>query len=376
MKEIKILREKLVERILSKNTRNLKENETEQLVNFYGEKYDELVSHQDKNNLLNYDGQNQSLNNQRDEMVNELTYYNTFIEYYKRAHDVPSNTEFFTDLKELNMNTFGEDIDIKMCIKDSDSKPVIDYVDDNNFNDSIEALREELDKKNNEIKVAQNYQPDYPDINKNDYEDVKKQNYDYDLDIKDDYKYKIEESPKDDGKKEIVLETNRKLTDSVRNLEKQKKELADRLAVLGRQSERKSQTRLSANRTSQMPPRDYKNEGFYQILRKKDEQITDIQMKINRLEKEKKRQNDDSVDKDLLISKNKTERAERKSKYRSRSIISKNDYREKAKVSDAPLRRNKYDNSGTDFVGQMRNNIDRLLNKSNARQTPRLNYNY
>lgn len=343
--------------MLETNIYNLKNREIEQLVQFYTDNHKKVDTHPDKRDLLNNEFNDIALERQREDVLNELLYYQAFIEAYNNAYDVNSSKKFYIELRNLNKNFFSNYINVDPCI--AEKSPPVNLYQDNNSIDNFNGMRSNF----SEVK------PKAPVIERNFY-------YDEDLEISKDNEYKetvpafdpyeynrqlMEKERLDKMKSE-----NDKLAQALYDLERQKEQLSRKVKDLEGQSNR-SQLKTSHIRATSAQNKDYKNEGFQQVLRSKEEQIQTLQLKVSQLEKEHQRIADHEVVEDIGSYRTPCDNRSRIRSKVNNSYLKTNDRATDPYVYSGK----KYDNTGSEFVDQMYNNINKLLNKSNHRSVVR-----
>lgn len=138
----------MTDKLLDADVHQLKTFEIQQLMDLYNDTHIKVDSHQDKNNLLNNDFTDPVLEKQREDLLNELLYYQAFKKAYNEANNIQSSKEFYTEIKDLNKNFFNKDINITQCIKDKPN-PVINTNTYNNVpNDSRQYFNDGLPTNN------------------------------------------------------------------------------------------------------------------------------------------------------------------------------------------------------------------------------------
>lgn len=325
---------------------------------FYTDSYNKVENHPDKQELINNKFTDFAIEKQREEVLNELLYYQAFIEAYNKAKDVNTSKAFYIELRDLNKNIFNNPININDCI--AEPKPQSNFY--NHQNVSLEKLKFDHDKKSKEIKVMQPvierkfyYDDSENDKNKKEIKEIKPV-----IDPNKEKRHQVESK-----QVEKIKNENKRLAKSLYTLEEQKRRLEEKVKDLEQQTNR-SQFKNGNIRPSSSLNKDYKNEGFQQVLRSKEEQLQMLQMKIDGLEKE----NQKIAEKDIAHEPSSYRTPITKSKVRSKIL---NSYlKTSEKVNEPPMYSGrKYDNTGSEFVDQMYNNINKLLDKSSYKQMTR-----
>lgn len=133
-----MVRTRITDKLLDADVYDLKTFEIQQLVNLYDDTYAKVDKHQDKNNTLNNDFTEPALERQREDLLNELLYYQAFKEAFNKANDPMSGREFYSEIKNLNKNFFNQDLTIEPCIREkarpSNDAPDYDHIMNNSLN--------------------------------------------------------------------------------------------------------------------------------------------------------------------------------------------------------------------------------------------------
>lgn len=395
--DTRVAREKLTAKLLQNKASSFKTWEVEEQLAAYWDAYNKLDRHPDKKTLVNDVASDPKLDAIKDDLLNELLYYQSFYDAYSKAEDLESNKNFYIELKKLNKNFFNKNIDIESCII-TDVKPAYVYEPDDINDNPKKSNKIIYGKDNNDIKersIENQYPPNSPTYNnkqRRQSEDDADYNYNgFKLDDDDNYSYDMIEDPErsrsvsknKNPKPKVVYQTNQnfekldqinsiakenqELANAVAQLEQQKRELASRIKdAEGPRTPRRSNIRSNSFVSTSVREKTYANEGLMNIIRNKEEQIQAIQDKIKKLEREQGML--DMSDEDLIDIRP-TANNNNKSKYKSRSNLNisayKTEPRTPTRLANAHL---KSENSGTEFVNQMYTNINKLLNKTNNRQ--------
>lgn len=326
----------------------MKNREIEQLVLFYTESYKKVDNHPGKKELINNDYPNPQDEIQRDEILNELLYYQAFIEAYNNARDLNSSKGFYLELKNLNKNYFNNYINVDNCIAEKARDPVI-Y----KYEDSIGDKYKEIKPK---VPIMDDYY--YEDEFSKEQEPVKETKPAFDP-----YEYNRRMLEKE--RLDRLRNENNNLAQSLNDLERQKQQLEDKVKDLENRSSR-DMLKKSQFRTTTAQNKSYQNEGFQQVLRTKEEQIQSLQMRVDSIQNEHQK----IASQQLIEEPSSFRTPNNRSKIRSK--VNNSYVKTTDRMSEPYGYTNKrYENTGSDFVDQMQNNINRLLNKSNYRSVAR-----
>ena len=392
LQEIRTIREQFTSKLLENNVANFKTREIERLFGEYQNIYQKIDNHPDKKAFVNDRMVDPHLDQFKDDLLNELIYYQSFADIYLKANSQVSNQNFYIELKNLNKNFFNKSLNIEPCLMPETApkyvyEPEELHYYDNSMN-SINKDRQDVVVENprpysdNKItspgKNNMKYDGDYIyDGLKIDDED----NYSYDLD---NGKNRSMSAPKNNKSKPKVIyqtNTNFEKLDKINNMTKQNQELAEAIKQLeahkrelsqkvkdieGEKSIRKSNVRSTSYISTPIKDKSYANEGLLNIMRNKEEQIQNLQDKIRRIEEEHARLN--APEEDFTVIRPSTP-VDNKSRYRSRSNMNISAYKTEARTPKH-VRNDQYksETGGTEFVNQMYNNINKLLHKPNNRQ--------
>lgn len=396
LREVRSMRELVTTRLLQSKASNFKTWEMGQLISSYRSAYNKLETHPDKNTLVNDMAVDPRLEFIKDELLNELIYYQSFSDLYSKAVDTESNKNFYMEFKSLNKNIFNDNLNVEPCLL-SDVKPTYvhkndDLSYDHSFNsDNLtprDGYREpevverpKLQINNQVVYKGDNISDNLGDYNYDGFKADDDENYSYDMNddrsrsrsksknpnnrAKSTKKSNL--SPKKLEKLTVMTKENQELHDAVEKLEQQKKELAQKIkAIELERTPRKSTNRSTSYVSTPVREKTYANEGLMNIMRTKEEQIQLIQDKIKKLEEEHNRLDMPAED---FVSVRPVSPIEFKNKSRTRSHINVSTYRTEPRtpkqLGNAPLRS---DTTGTQFVDQLYTDINRVLNKSSNRQ--------
>lgn len=393
LNEIKAVREQITAKLLQNNCNSFKNREVEQLAAFYKEAYERLDSHPEKKALIN-DNENADdpqLDDIKEQLLNELIYYQSFSDLYSGARNPESNRVFYVELQNLNKNFFNKTINIDHCLL---PEVKADYVyepeelsrfEDSNVREMREAEESKFkpepkeDKKLNKKKKKEqndkvvyegsgrgqddeNYAYDRHQVKKEAACVTKKPHSKVTMEFKEKPRGQRVDKPKDTDKE------NQDLNIVVEKLEKQKRELALKVRNLETDKNAKNSTiRSRSYLSNNVRQKTFANEGFLTIIRTKEDQIATIQEKLKKIEAE--HNNLKTHDEDF-VSLRSTTNADSKLKLRSRSTLNLSMHktlpREMTRLTKLG---SKTDTSGTEFVNQLYSNINRLLIKPSSRQT-------
>ncbi len=340
------IRENFLRKLSQNDNAKLKTKEIENLMMFYTEEHDKIENNPKKNKLLQQDNKEDN-DVFRDQLMNEMFFFQDFNDSYKEAEDKSTTKRFYNDVKVLSNQYFNIKIDFEAPL-DAIDRGDREVVDEKKEQIKIEPLEREL----NQVKENFEY-PDYP------------------LD-KEDYEVKIDLIENDDEIKELNL-NNSVLENDVSQLAKKKRDLERKIERLEREQKENKTPRKNINNKISSD-----NEGLMNIMKNKDLQISNMQYKIDRLEKEYKKidEPDLNYDFDLKTPKKTKTKARQRSSRREKSATYLKNSRLLSQYSKTPKKRHikKYENSGTQFVDKMYSDINRLLNKTRNRNQFRDGY--
>lgn len=402
--EVKTLREQITSKVLQTKAANLKTRDVEQLVNAYRDAYERLDRHPDKINFVNDMANCPNVEAIKDDLLNELIYYQSFSELYTKAVGLESNKAFYIEFKDLNRNFFDNDLNIEPCLIPEVKPPsMYEAKDVPNYNDSFDgnpyehniyqdariteqpkALKPDID--NNVAKIND----DHEDYNYNGFKIDDNEDYSYDMNnekhkspslsriqaLDNKNIYQRSQNNNRIAKISAITQENHNLNNDIEQLERQRRELAKRIKDIEEENIVRKSNLKSTNYIS-TPVRDklYANEGLMNIMKNKDEHIQNLQEKIKKIEDENMKVNE--PDEDMLdiraVGIN-----DYKLKNRSRSNIHTSIYRSEPKTANkSPHGPYKSETSGTEFVNQMYSNINKLLHKpTNKHASKNLNFVY
>lgn len=391
--DIKTVREKITLKLLQDNTTSFKSRELDQLITFYKDVYQKLDHHPEKKAFLNDGDSNPRLEELKDDLLNELIYYQTFADIYQKAIDAESNCHFYIELKNINKNFFDKSINIEPCLMpEIKNNYVYEPEELNNDDGSVDSKVQNqpiFNKQDKKERTKLTVRPDNKkrkrdkseeNVNYN-YEGLKDDNNSYDFNDealnsipvhkKQPVKVKMERKQNHKYQKLDMIRNvdkeNQDLNVAISKLESQKRALA--IKVQNLESEKNvRRTITKSNSVVSIPLRDktYVNEGLLNIMKSKEDQIKTLQEKIKKIEDEHIKINSHDEE---FISIRQTSQLDFRNKYRSRLNLNITPHRGESNDLKCTIRRMpKNDNSGTEFVNQLYTNINKLLNKPKGRQ--------
>ncbi len=329
--ELKKLREEVTKNLIDNPSVNLnKKKQINTIMNFYEEEVDKIKSSPLYEKHLN--NPNPKTESLVVDINNELFYHSDLIGEYKKADNYDNTIKFYQNLKELNTNYFNGRIDT--------NSPIYQLRQDKEEEEKMKKEEEKIQKQKEE---SEKFQKAEKEVGKNFYEmnlpeeddpsfvdDDEKNMYDYNMDL--------------EKSVEFLENKKRKLETNINKLEKSQKE----------------------NLT---PKKEY--QGLEKVLKKKENQIEDLEEKISHIEKEFKNIKDPE-DYEFEFARRTPYKVngardlkfEERSKHRSVSLVKSKYENSDYKLPNNNPSRNKYENSGTKFVNKMYDDINKLLNKN------------
>lgn len=386
----------ITDKLLESNISNIKSPEMTRLLQNYDDAYKRLEDHPDKNNLLNNDFTDPALEKQREELLSELLYYQGFKDAYAKAYDPQSSKTFYNEIKDLNKNFFNIDLNIIPCIKEGSPQYELKEDHNNVLNDSLKYFKDNIPNNNfsnakqtdpakfqknfyYEDEVGKKYDGDlrsngiskplYDDYNQNNsIEDIYNYNKDNPNPLLDSY---VKNSKDEIHKWNEILQASN-LNDSVGNysnkrlnIEKSEKKI-ENPPVVNNYQKKDMTSNLYGLGT---PVNDNRNNihGAYQSPDYLNVPKFDNLSSVKPSNLAKKEEAVGYQQLSALRTPN-----ERNSKLKARSRFENTLTRsDRMRTTDIQYSRRKYENSGTDFVNQLYENINRVLDRGHNKSSVR-----
>ena len=359
---IKKLRGQVVDKIVENPTCNFSEKkQINTMMKFYKENIDSLNNNELKRKLDN--DNNQKFNILKEDMNREFFYFDDFQREYNKAEGYDNTVKFYNNLKELNTNYFNNNINVenakdrlkkeKMREEEKEIEEARKIEKEREREREAKLAKEEKENDNN-LNFEMNFSDDQPSFIDND----ERKQYGVNPEELNAYDYEYD---------------NENLENSVNMLEKKKKKLEENINSLQRNQKENLTPRSHLRKKS-----NNEADGLEKVLKKKEDQIGDLELKINNIEKEFKQMKDpEDYNFDFKRNSPYKERQRKFNGERERSVLSKSNARNKSasiiksRYENSGFRnnhgngkRNKYENSGTKFVNKMFDDVEKLLNKN------------